>query len=90
MIDLLTSIPPVWVVVVVGLVVGVESLGVPLPGEAVLIAATLLATQGVVAPWWVALSAAVGAVVLPVEVSEAVLEAAPCKLLEWQSTKRAP
>ncbi|GAB2933206.1 DedA family protein [Rhodococcus aerolatus] len=63
MIDLLTSIPPLWVVVVVGLVVGVESIGVPLPGEAVLIAATLLATQGVVAPWWVALAAMVGAVV---------------------------
>lgn len=63
MIDLLTSIPPLWVVVVVGLVVGVESIGVPLPGEAVLIAATLLATQGVVAPWWVALAAIVGAVV---------------------------
>ena len=63
MTDLLTSIPPLWVVVVVGLVVGVESIGVPLPGEAVLIAATLLAVQGVLAPWWVAVAACVGAIV---------------------------
>lgn len=63
MTDFLLSIPPLLVVVVVGLVVGVESIGVPLPGEAVLIAASLVAAQGVLAPWWVAVAAAVGAVV---------------------------
>ncbi len=31
---------------VVGLVIGIESMGVPLPGETTLIAAALLASQG--------------------------------------------
>lgn len=41
----LDSVPPAAVYALVGLVIGVESLGIPLPGEIVLVSATLLATQ---------------------------------------------
>jgi membrane protein DedA with SNARE-associated domain len=42
---LLQSIPPLTVYVVVGLVVGIESLGIPLPGEIVLVSAALLSSR---------------------------------------------
>src|SRR5271166_1743401 len=42
---LLQSIPPLTVYVVVGMVVGVESLGIPLPGEIVLVSAALLSSR---------------------------------------------
>jgi membrane protein DedA with SNARE-associated domain len=43
--SLLQSIPPLTVYVVVGAVVGIESLGVPLPGELVLVSAALLSSH---------------------------------------------
>ena len=46
---------------VVGLVVGVESMGVPLPGETTLIAAALLASQGELDLIWVIGAASLGA-----------------------------
>src|ERR1700739_4668242 len=42
---LLQSIPPLTVYAVVGLVVGIESLGIPLPGEIVLVSAALLSSR---------------------------------------------
>ncbi|TWD79837.1 membrane protein DedA with SNARE-associated domain [Kribbella amoyensis] len=48
---------------VVGLVIGVESMGIPLPGETTLIAAALLASQGDLNLWYVIGAAAVGAIV---------------------------
>jgi membrane protein DedA with SNARE-associated domain len=60
--DWLDGIPPVAVYLMVGLVVGVESLGIPLPGEIVLMTAALLSSQGHVNPWLVGASAVVGAV----------------------------
>ncbi|MEE4543860.1 DedA family protein [Streptomyces sp. V4-01] len=60
--DWLDGIPPVAVYLMVGLVVGVESLGIPLPGEIVLMTAALLSSQGHCNPWLVAASAIVGAV----------------------------
>jgi membrane protein DedA with SNARE-associated domain len=48
---------------VVGLVIGVESMGVPLPGETTLIAAALLASHGDLKLGWVIGAAAVGAIV---------------------------
>jgi membrane protein DedA with SNARE-associated domain len=48
---------------VVGLVIGVESMGVPLPGETTLIAAALLASHGDLGLGWVIGAAAVGAIV---------------------------
>nr|WP_228532962.1 DedA family protein [Micromonospora sp. ANENR4] len=46
----------------VGVVIGVESMGIPLPGEIVLVSAALLAATGVVGPEWVAAAAATGAI----------------------------
>ncbi|GAA3140357.1 membrane protein DedA with SNARE-associated domain [Kribbella aluminosa] len=48
---------------VVGLVIGVESMGVPLPGETTLIAAALLASQHHLKIEFVILAAALGAIV---------------------------
>ncbi|MEU6854782.1 DedA family protein [Actinacidiphila alni] len=58
----LDGIPPVLVYLMVGLVVGVESLGIPLPGEIVLMSAALLSSQGNVNPWLVGTAAVIGAV----------------------------
>jgi membrane protein DedA with SNARE-associated domain len=61
----LITIPPLAVYLTVAAVVGIESLGVPLPGEVVLVSAALLASRSelAVSPVWVALAALVGAVV---------------------------
>ena len=61
----LMAIPPVAVYLIVGLVVGIESLGVPLPGEIVLVSAALLASHHELAvnPVGVGAAAIVGAVV---------------------------
>jgi membrane protein DedA with SNARE-associated domain len=48
---------------VVGLVIGIESMGVPLPGETMLIAAALLASRGDLQLGWVIGAAATGAVI---------------------------
>lgn len=63
--ELLQSIPPALVCVVVGLVVGLESMGVPLPGEVTLITAAMLSatTALSVQPLWLAAAGATGAIV---------------------------
>ena len=62
---LLQSVPPLAVYLVVCGVVGVESLGVPLPGEIVLVSAALMSSQHDLAvnPVGVGIAAVVGAVV---------------------------
>src|ERR1700737_1261543 len=62
---LLQSIPPLLVYVVVGGVVGIESLGVPLPGEIVLVSAALMSSHHDLAvnPIGVGAAAVIGAVV---------------------------
>ncbi|MDN5861265.1 MAG: DedA family protein [Pseudonocardia sp.] len=62
---LLQTIPPVAVYLVVGGVIGLESLGIPLPGEITLISAVLLASRNEVAitPVGVAVAAIIGAVI---------------------------
>src|ERR1700756_265926 len=62
---LLRSIPPLAVYLVVGGVVGIESLGVPLPGEIVLVSAALMASHHDLAvnPVGVGLAAVIGAVI---------------------------
>jgi membrane protein DedA with SNARE-associated domain len=62
---LLRSIPPLAVYLLVGGVVGIESLGVPLPGEIVLVSAALMASHDnlPVNPVWVGVAAVIGAVV---------------------------
>ncbi|GAA4875210.1 DedA family protein [Actinomycetospora straminea] len=61
----LTTIPPLAVYLTVLGVVGIESFGIPLPGEIVLVSATLMATRPelAVSAVWVAVCALIGAVV---------------------------
>ncbi|MDH2426203.1 DedA family protein [Sphaerisporangium sp. TRM90804] len=59
----LQSIPAVWVCVIVGVVIGLESLGIPLPGEVVLVSAALLSAQHAVSPVWVGVCASAGAII---------------------------
>jgi membrane protein DedA with SNARE-associated domain len=59
----LAGLPPLAVYGLVGLVIGLESMGIPLPGEITLVSASLLSATGVVSPWWVAFAASVGAIV---------------------------
>lgn len=63
--SLLQSIPPVAVYAVVGLVIGIESLGIPLPGEIVLVTAALLSSHHelAVSPIGVGAAAVIGAVI---------------------------
>jgi membrane protein DedA with SNARE-associated domain len=62
---LLQSIPPLAVYGMVGAVVGVESLGIPLPGEIVLVSAALLSSRHELAvnPIGVGAAAVLGAVI---------------------------
>jgi len=61
----LIAIPPLLVYVAVGLIIGIESLGVPLPGEIVLVTAALLSSRPEVgiSPVGVAIGAITGAVI---------------------------
>ena len=61
----LESIPPEAVYLIVGLMIMVESLGIPVPGEIALVTAAVLATQHkmAVAPEWIAVSGSAGAIV---------------------------
>jgi membrane protein DedA with SNARE-associated domain len=62
---LLIGLSPVVVYVLVALVIALESMGIPLPGEVILVSAALLAArQGLdVSPVWVAVAASAGAIV---------------------------
>ncbi|HEX5120292.1 MAG TPA: DedA family protein [Pseudonocardiaceae bacterium] len=61
----LEAIPPLVVYLLVGGVVGIESLGIPIPGEIVLISAALLASQHTipVSAVWIAVAASAGAII---------------------------
>jgi membrane protein DedA with SNARE-associated domain len=59
----LSLLPPVLVYLLVAAVIGVESLGIPLPGEIALVSAALLAANHVVDIWWVAIAGSAGAIV---------------------------
>ena len=58
----LQTLPPVLVYLIVTLVIGVESMGIPVPGEITLVTASLMAIGGVTNPWFVAIAASVGAI----------------------------
>jgi membrane protein DedA with SNARE-associated domain len=64
-VSLLQAIPPLTVYLVVGAVVGVESLGVPLPGEIVLVTAALMSSHHELAvnPVGVGVAGVIGAAV---------------------------
>src|SRR6478752_399121 len=62
---LLQSIPPLAVDLVVGVIIGLESLGIPLPGEIALVSAALLASRHTldINPVAVGASATMGAII---------------------------
>src|SRR4051812_30550849 len=62
---LLETIPPFAVYLVVGVVIGLESLGIPLPGEIALVSAALLASRHTldINPVGVGVAATIGAIV---------------------------
>ncbi|KDF02452.1 membrane protein [Mycolicibacterium aromaticivorans JS19b1 = JCM 16368] len=62
---ILESIPPLAVYLVVGLIIGLESLGIPVPGEIALVSAALLASRHTldISPVWVGAAATIGAII---------------------------
>lgn len=58
----MATLPPMLIYVLVGAVIGVESMGVPLPGEITLVSASLMSATGLVNPWAVAIAASIGAI----------------------------
>ena len=63
--SLLETIPPLLVYLTVGIVIGLESLGIPLPGEIVLVSAALLSSRHEldVSPMWIAVAGSAGAII---------------------------
>ncbi|MER5378221.1 DedA family protein [Streptomyces sp. NPDC002553] len=60
----LEAVPPVAIYALVGLVIGLESLGIPLPGEIILVSSALLASQnGEINPVILGACAVAGAVI---------------------------
>ncbi|KUN16872.1 hypothetical protein AQJ23_42655 [Streptomyces antibioticus] len=60
----LETVPAVSIYLLVGLVIGLESLGIPLPGEIILVSAALLASQhGDINPFVLGACASAGAVI---------------------------
>ena len=61
----LESIPALAVYLTVGIIIGVESLGIPLPGEIALVSAALLSTRDNldISPVWVGIAAITGAII---------------------------
>lgn len=58
----LTGLPPLLVYVTLGLIIFTESMGIPVPGEIVLVTSSIMAASGVVEIGWVAVAASVGAI----------------------------
>ncbi|MFD4698983.1 DedA family protein [Streptomyces niveus] len=60
----LETVPPIAIYVLVGVVIGLESLGIPLPGEIVLVSSALLASQhGDIDPYILGACATAGAII---------------------------
>jgi membrane protein DedA with SNARE-associated domain len=59
----LSSVPPGVMYTLVAVIIAVESMGVPVPGEIALVSASLLAASGYADIWWVAVAASLGAIV---------------------------
>src|SRR5688500_5575812 len=59
----LEGFPPLVIYLMVGGIIGLESMGIPLPGEITLVSASLLAVKGIGSPWGVASAAAAGAII---------------------------
>ncbi|MGW1391527.1 DedA family protein [Streptomyces nigra] len=60
----LETVPPLTIYLLVGLVIGLESLGIPLPGEIILVSSALLASQhGDINPFVLGACATAGAII---------------------------
>jgi membrane protein DedA with SNARE-associated domain len=61
----MSTLPPLSIYAVVGFVIGLESMGIPLPGEITLVFAALMSTPryAITSPWFVGLAASIGAIV---------------------------
>ncbi|MFD5859653.1 DedA family protein [Streptomyces chartreusis] len=60
----LETVPPLAIYLLVGLVIGLESLGIPLPGEIILVSSALLASQhGEIDPFVLGACASAGAII---------------------------
>lgn len=59
----LHTLPPEAIYAAVLFIVGLESLGVPLPGEITLMSASVLASQNIANPWLIWCAGATGAIV---------------------------
>lgn len=59
----LQDFPPLVIYLIVGLIIGMESMGIPLPGEITLVSASLLSVKGIGSPWGVSVAAAMGAII---------------------------
>lgn len=60
----LETVPPLSIYILVGVVIGLESLGIPLPGEIVLVSSALLASQhGEINPYVLGACAIAGAII---------------------------
>ncbi|UNS95702.1 DedA family protein [Streptomyces tubbatahanensis] len=83
----LEHIPAVSVYLLVGVVIGLESLGIPLPGEIVLVSSALLASQqGHIDPVVLGVSATAGAIVGD-SIGYAIGRKGGKPLLEWLGRK---
>jgi membrane protein DedA with SNARE-associated domain len=60
--DWLGTLPPLLLYVMVGGIIGLESMGIPLPGEIALMTASLVAAEGHASIWWVGVGASAGAI----------------------------
>lgn len=59
----MATLSPIWVYLLVGGVIGIESMGIPVPGEITLVTASLLSVTTKIDPWWVAGAASAGAII---------------------------
>jgi membrane protein DedA with SNARE-associated domain len=59
----MATLSPIWVYLLVGGVIGIESMGIPVPGEITLVTASLLSVTTKIDPWLVAASASAGAII---------------------------
>ena len=59
----MSTLSPILIYVLVGVVISVESMGIPVPGEIALVTASLMSIGGFLNPWLVASAASAGAIV---------------------------
>ncbi|MET7392711.1 DedA family protein [Dactylosporangium sp. NPDC005572] len=57
------TLPAIWIYLLVGGVIGIESMGIPVPGEITLVTASLLSVTTSISPWLVASAASAGAII---------------------------